>query len=364
MEIPPQQTQETPPQNNLPPDLINPDMWVGSCYGFDKEMEPSAHLYELGFTQEEFIAIAWLSRLRAQVTRTKLSLFITVDGRHRAGKSRAIAAIACLFSDAFRKNMRKFIVQDADQLLNLIEEIDTKKIKNPVIIIDEAGSSLNSGDWYEAISKSVIKTMTILGYLRPTIFFLAPLKGLILSGIRNMSHVHIKMTRGSNKYAVMVPYEILFNTLKNKPYFRKFRITLFGQPKIISHVRITLPPGDIDSEYSSIEKERKPLMLKDIREDSLKSKIKVAREVVDYDNIAEIVIGQYEKFSLSIKRGGKRLVNAQLIRTKFKLSTQDANAIQAIVNKRLEQEDMALKPAEQKESEERKKDLKLEDIKL
>jgi hypothetical protein len=335
-------------------------------------MEPSETLWELGFTQSEFLAIAWLSRLRAQVTRTGLSLFITVDGRHRSGKSRCWVAIACLFSDSFAKDKKKFIVRDADDMLNLVEECDQKKIINPVIIVDEAGSALNSADWYENIQKAIIKTMTIIGYLHPTIVFLAPIKNLILSGIRQMSHVHVKMTRSSNSYSCAVPYEVHFNSLKSKAYFKKFRITLFGQPKVVDNIRVSLPPKAIDDEYALIEQERKPLMLRDIKEDALTAQIKKARDVVDYDNITKIVHDNWKKYAGSKLNETRKRVNELLIRAPFRLSVNDAKVVAMRVNRMLEEnndpkietevEEAIEEPAQEKQKKKPKGEVPVEDL--
>jgi hypothetical protein len=316
-------------------DPTDPALWKMRCYAYDQNLEPKDNLRELGFTRQELTAIVWLRGMRATVVSTGLSLFITIDGRHRSGKSRFAVTMAALFSKEFEKDMAKFIVTDADSLLNLVEEIESKKIFNPIIIVDEAGSALNSADWYERIQKAIIKTLTIVGFLHPTIIFIAPIKDLVLSGIRKMSHVYMKMTRSTNAYTVIIPYEVVYNSLKGKTYFKKFKITLFGMPIKINAVRVTLPPKWIDEEYGAIEAARKPIMLKDIRADAMKAEIKQKRDVVDFDEISVFVAKNYKYFESERSKPGHLILDHLLIRAKFRIPIRDAQTIQRLAMRKM-----------------------------
>lgn len=320
----------------LPADFnpSDPALWRTRCYAYDKEMEPESEIEDLGYTRQELVALLWMRALRNVVAKQGLSLFITVDGRHRSGKSRFIAALGSLFSDDFHNNLNKYIVADADAMLRLVEEIDTKKIIDPFIVVDEAGSALNSADWYERIQKAIIKTMTIIGYLHPTIVFLAPIKDLVLSGIRKMSHVHMKVTRTTNNYACVIPYEVTYNSFKGKAYFAKYKLHLFGMPIKLNSLRVSLPPKKLDDAYSEIELARKPVMLRDIRNDALKAEIKIKREIIDYEEISDFVVKNPEIFKAESSKPDNLKFDANLIRAKFRSTVRDAQTIQRLAERK------------------------------
>lgn len=316
-------------------DPSDPALWKHGFHAHNAELEPTRDLKKMGFSRHDLAALIWLRNLRNTVSILGLSLFITVDGRHRSGKSRFFATVGALFSNAFEKNMDKYIISDADGLLNIVEHIDTNKIKDPVLIVDEAGSALNSADWYERIQKAIIKTLTIIGYLHPTIIFIAPIKDLVLSGIRKMSHVHVKITRNRNEYATIIPYEVHYNSLKGKPYYKKFRIVMFGQPLKIDAIRATLPPKHIDDMYAAIEATRKPVMLKDIRSDAMKAEIKQKRDVIDFDEISDFVVKNFEFFKTDRSKPDQRRVDSNMIRAKFRIPVRDADTIKRFAEKKL-----------------------------
>jgi len=315
-------------------DPSDPQLWERRCYAYDAQMEPDGNITDLGFTREELIGLVLFRQLRAEVVKKGLSLFITVDGRHRSGKSRFIAVLGSLFSEEFKENLKKFIVSDANSLLNLVEEIDAKKILNPFIMVDEAGSAMNSADWYERIQKAIIKTMTIIGYLHPTIVFLAPIKDLILSGIRKMSHIHLKITRSNNNYACVVPYNVHYNSFRGKPFFSKFKLNIFGMPIRLNSLRVSLPPKELDAAYSAIELERKPIMLREIRNDAVKAAIKEKRDVLDYEEISDFIVKNPKLFESEKSRPDALKFNSNLVKAKFRCSVRDAQTIQVIAERK------------------------------
>ena len=265
-------------------------------------------------------------------------LFITNDWlvTHNSGKSRGFHYISCLWSKAFEQDMNTFNVSDADQLLALVEKIRSEGIWCPVIIVDEAGNSLNTADWFEKMQKAVIKTLTVIGILLPTIIFIAPNKNLVLSGIRNLSHYHVRVERTSNDHARMTFVEVHYNSLQNKTYFKKPRVRYLGMPIKLRYITITLPPKHINDAYDEIEKTRKPIMLKEIRDEAMRSRIKQEREVVDFDRIADLISKNPHIFETDRSRPDKIRLDANLIRAKFKLSYRDAETIKRLAEKNMD----------------------------
>jgi hypothetical protein len=314
----------------------DPSLWSAPCRGYNPLCGPDETLKALGYTRKSLLALAIIRDLRNTVVQNKLSLFVVVDGRHRAGKSLMVFTLSWLISRSFKKNPARYIVKNAEDLLALIPQINQEKIYNPVIIIDEAGSSLNSSDWQERVMRAVIKTLAVIGYLHPTIFFIAPLKSQILKGIRDMCHVYIKVNRSNNNYAIVTPYTMQSNSLMNKVYAKKFKIHFFGQPIKINSIHISLPPKDLQEMYSKIELERKPLMLQDIRSDITRLAKPTRKKIVDVAGICkQITDDAVIRKSLESKtsKPDNMKLNANLIAQKFQVSMVNAQTIKSILEK-------------------------------
>lgn len=323
-------------------DPTDPKLWKTNFFCFDKLSEPFDSIEKYGFSEEELLALLWIRQLRHRVKVTGLSLFLTIEGAHRSGKSRFAVTLGCLFSKDFLADMGRYIVSNSDQLLDLIEYIEKNHIIDPVILVDEAGASLNSGDWFESMQKAVIKTFTIIGWLHPTIIFVAPIKDMILAGVRKMSHWLIKVNRKSNDYTTIIPYEITYNSMKGVPYYKKPKIKLFGIPRKINSIRITLPPKEIDDQYNEIEKARKPIMISDIRSDAGGGKVKVTKPMPDFKIIADLatfVAVTPELFSTGQKRDGEWKIDHDIIESKFsdqyQMNSKIAKKVKTLAKSRL-----------------------------
>lgn len=314
-------------------DPTDPNLWSGTCYAFNTRNEPPEVLSELNLNSRDLNGIVFMRGLRNVVIEKKLSLFITIEGRHRSGKSRFAIGIGCLFSNRFQREMDQFVVTDSESMLNLVDRIDKEKIKNPVIVVDEAGNSLNSADWFEKIQRAIIKTMTVIGYLLPTIIFIAPTKDLILSGIRKMSHVHIRMYRFNNDYSMAIPYQVKYSSLKGKTYYPRFKLKIFGKPIRFLGLKVTKLPPYIDEKYSKIELARKPLMLKDIRDDAIKAQIKSVRQVFDPEQFVELINKEPKKFAADRYRPDNPKFDANLISAIMKISYRNAEVVKRLAER-------------------------------
>ncbi len=312
------------------PEDFNPNdenIWEKNCFAFDFSSEPDVDFSEYDLSSEDVLGLIWLKNLREVVTSQGLSLFITVDGRHRTGKSRFVATMSCLFDKTFEKHMEERIVQSAEELLRLVEKIDREQIKNPVIVVDEAGATVSSMDWFEKVQKAIVKTMTVIGYLHPTIIFITTVRDLVLSGIRKMSHVYMKVTRSNNRYACVVPYDIQYNSMRKKYYHHRQIVRINGIPITLNKVKVTLPPPEIDERYSKIELSRKPQLLQEIKDDVKKAKIKSQRQIPDLKELANSVAENFEDFKTSRSRAGDRRVDVDIIAVKYRVPYRYAKVV-------------------------------------
>jgi hypothetical protein len=252
-----------------------------------------------------------------------------------------------IFDASYFTNMKTRVVQTAEDLLDLIKVLQDEKILNPVIIIDEAGASMASSDWFERIQKAVIKTMQIIGFLHPIIIFIAPIQDQIASGLRKMSHVFIRVVRKSNKYTKLYPATVSYDSRTKKYYYPRPRVKVFGTTYTIPYIKITMPPRELVEMYEQIEQARKPLMLEDIRQDSKMSQIKKQKEMFDYEKTSVFCTQNLERYET---RRSRKAVNeqfreialdSQMIRHDFKCTEAQAKIV-----KRLAEESINKKQAE------------------
>ena len=321
--------------NSLAFNPANPGIWAAPCYAYNPNLVPDKDLAKMGYNRKTMLAISVIQELRDTVVERGLSLFVLVDGRHRAGKSRLVYLLACIISRDFEKNPEHFMVKDAEELLTLIAEIDAKKIKNPVIIVDEAGSALNRADWQEKVQNAVIKTLNVVGYLHPTIFFCAPLRNFILKGIRDMAHVYIKVSRNSKKYASAQVYRMSYNSLYNKQYSSKFRINFFGQPIKVNSINVSLPPKNLDARYSEIEMARKPKTLQDIHTEAHQMQVEKKRVAPDFDGMVEEVRKDLKAYTAHSSHPERIKINAFAVRAKFGCSLINAQQVKYLVENKV-----------------------------
>lgn len=285
--------QQIEPMSARPTDYSG--LWERDAYAFDLKHD-SAEL-ESVLNLKELVGLTWLISLRNQVVVNRLSLIITIEGRHRSGKSIFGAVdLAMIFDKTYLPAMKTRIVQDANQLLELIKFLRDNRVSNPVIIVDEAGASLSSLDWYERIQKAVIKTMQVIGFLHPIIVFIAPVNDQIASGLRKMSHLFIKVSRKSKKFARIMPYNVSYDSRSRKYYYPRPRIKIFGTTYTVAGIKISMPPKELAQMYQDIEEERKPVMLEDIKEEAQMADIKKQKQIFDYDKTANFVASNLSRY--------------------------------------------------------------------
>lgn len=284
---------------------------------------------ELGLEQEHILGIGFFRYLYNVTHVQKLSLLILSDGRHRAGKSLCWVTTGCILDDTFERDMEKRVCYDAESFLDIVQEINEKKIPFPFIMVDEAGSSLNASDWYEKMQKAIIKAITIIGFLHPTIVFITTNRALMLGGVKKQAHLYVHIRPDSaRRFSKMLPYHVVWNPLKmdEKPRYRKIRISMYGRRISLDVLKLPLPPKHIFERYTKLEMDRKPKLLANIREDVTKSKIKKEKEFFNRKTALDQILELPEVF------GARKVKNTWryddiLIKTRYKIPTREAMAL-------------------------------------
>ena len=170
----------------------------------------------LVINSQELNALAFLKRRREQVHITGLTLLAHFDGRHRSGKSVSAALIAAIWDKTFLKNFERRVVHNAEDFLEEMRRIEKEGIMGAVILVDEAGQSMGASDWYQQFADAIQKSIQVFGYLHIIILFVSPVKDFLLSGLRKMTNMYIRVKRFNNQEANLIIYDIDYGLRKNK----------------------------------------------------------------------------------------------------------------------------------------------------
>ena len=302
--------------------------WESPSFGLNPG-EARYSYRDLGLEQEHILALGFFRYLYNVTHVQKLSLLVLTDGRHRSGKSLFWVTAGCILDKSFEKNMESRVCYDAEKFLDLVQEINDKKIPFPVILVDEAGNTLNAADWYEKMQKAIVKALTVIGYLHPTIIFITTNRALLLAGVRKQAHlyVHVKPDK-SRKFSRVLPYHIMWNPLKmeDKPRYKKIRISMYGRRIALDCIKVPMPPKHIADRYATLEAEMKPKILAELIDDVTKSKINKVKAFFDMRKALDQVLLSPQAFGMK-SRKNKKSMDETIIRMRFKIPNREALAL-------------------------------------
>ena len=301
---------------------------------FDASAEPYA---ELPLSRDTLLFYVIMNDFYKRLHSLKMSLFITMDGVHRSGKSVFAYFMAKLLDPTFEENPKARYVKNPEQMLRLIREIKERKIKGAVILVDEAGASLNSAEWYDEMMRALVKTFTVIGYLNPCILFIAPVKDMFISSARKMSHYHMRFDRTSSMSSRADIYKVIYSSLRQKYFHKHPIIHMFHMKTKLCGIRIGKPPKWLLDEYAALEQENKPVLLDEIENDALAAKGRreakeQRRQKYDVEQIADDVLANMEKYESKRSRQGKHgfMLSSALIMVRKKLPAEIARAVKEI----------------------------------
>ena len=251
----------------------------------------------LVINSQELNALAFLKRRREQVHITGLTLLAHFDGRHRSGKSVSAALIAAIWDKTFLKNFERRVVHNAEDFLEEMRRIEKEGIMGAVILVDEAGQSMGASDWYQQFADAIQKSIQVFGYLHIIILFVSPVKDFLLSGLRKMTNMYIRVKRFNNQEANLIIYDIDYGLRKNRMdyYYKKPRLSIFGQKITLKKLKIRNPPKWFLEKYQKLEQERKPKIMEQLRNKGIKKQQIEAREGTFEDKV-KFVMENYEMF--------------------------------------------------------------------
>lgn len=276
---------------------------------------------------EHILGLSILRQLYRRVHKQRKTLILHIGGEHRSGKSQLAVYLGAVLDKTFVDNFEKRVVHNQKTLLEAIEDINEKKIYGACVVIDEAGSTTAALSYQQEMAKSISESVQILGFLRIILIFVSPVRGFVLSSLRQMMHKSFYTKRESDEYTECQMYNLLYNNFAEEPYKAKPRVRLFGSRIIVPSIKFHKPPKWLSDKYEALEQQRKPIMLSALRERSTASEAKEKPAKVDLNKIIETIkLNPVPFLSTNSKPTAIRL-SVDRLRGKLNLTTTDAKFV-------------------------------------
>lgn len=297
-----------------------------------------ASAIKLPISQEELIGLAFVRHKRNEVVRAGLSFLGSFDGRHRSGKSLAAATFAYLWDPTFYPNFNARIVRDHREFFDAWENVAKCGIDGAVVQVDEAGVSMASSDWYETWLKHITKMVQMFGYLHPVVLFVAPIKDFVDSRLRKMFQGYFKVRRYNSEYSCIYPYDVEFNTIRNKWFYRKPKIRIMDQERYITRIILSRPPDFLIDSYVKFELSNKPRMIQELQDDLKKADANKQKHEVDINKTIEFVCANYKLFESEKSKPDNVILSAVHVSFYFKVPIRTAQYIVDMAKKKIRAE--------------------------
>jgi len=139
----------------------------------------------------------------------------------------------------------------------------------------------------------------MFGYLYPVILFVAPVKDFVDSRLRKMFHAYYKVERYDNESTTITPYNLKYNTIRNKWFYKKPVIRLGGQEIVLRRLRLTRPPAFILDRYRNLELSRKSIMMENFVAEMKRSEAKDVKKTRDIKAVIDFVTENHMLFASS-----------------------------------------------------------------
>lgn len=273
-------------------------------------------LPDLNMSSEELNGVALLKRRREMVHTYGFTMLAHLDGRQRSGKSISAILLAILWDKSFLANFDRRIVHTADDFLEEIRRIEAENIKGAVIVVDEAGYSMSASDWYQRFADAIQKSIEVFGYLHIVVLFVSPVKDFLLSGLRKMTNIYIRVKRFNNNETNLIMYDIDYGLRKNRMdyFYKKPRLSVFGQKITMRKLKIRNPPKWLLDKYRALEQRRKPKIMEELRIKGIHQQQEAAK-IGTFEDKVKFVIENYEIFKADRATPLEPRLDADLIKS-------------------------------------------------
>ena len=259
----------------------------------------------IGEYYHNFLALAYLRNIRTHCVDRKFTFLASFAGRHRSSKSTTATYFGYLEDDTFWKYYESRVVSNPRQFMEAVDQIaslssDPEHPKRScVIVVDEAGNSMASSDYYENFMKTISKVTMMFGYLSLQVYYCGIMRSFVDSRIRKMFHTAFEVSRYSNDYSIVRPYTIKYSPFLKKEFFKHPIINFMGHRITLERLVIHKPPDFIIERYENLAGIRKPEMLSNYTQDIQRDEIKRTKEGIDIDSVVRTVVENYKNFEAS-----------------------------------------------------------------
>ena len=333
--------------------LENP-VWLRRAFTADKD-----HLNSVLMSKPlgDLLAAAYIKSIRNSVHRVGLSFLGSFTGPHRTGKSVSACLFAHYLDPTFWPNFEHRVIQSPYQFMTCMENIIKDEIIGAAIVVDEAGTTFSSGDWYEKWMKTIQKFLQVCGLLKPIILFVAPNREFIVSGMRKLIVAEHHMKKYDKEFARMSCYNVKYNFMKKgDPYFfRRPVIRIGGQTITLKHINVFEPPAWFVNRYRNLTEPDKKSRLTAWTAEVQKIITNQEDEgEPDYDALIEEIWNKKEIFFGRLSRDGNQKVDQTQLEIQYNLKPKHAKYIAERIERRLaenaaQKEDMLLLKAQREE---------------
>jgi len=314
---------------------VNDPVWKRRAFTADKD-----HLNSVLMSKPlgDLLSVAYLKSVRNMVHRTGLSYLGSFTGPHRTGKSISACLFAHFWDTTFWDNFEQRVIQSPYQFMTCMNNIIKDEILGAAIVVDEAGTSFSSGDWYEKWMKSIQKALQICGLLKPIILFVAPNREFIVSGMRKLIVAEHHMKKFDAEFTRMSCYHVKYNFMKKgDPYFfRRPVIRIAGQNITLKHINIHSPPQFFIDRYKALTEPDKKERLNQFTEEVHKIIAGADNEgEPDYEQIIEDIWQKKELFFGRINREGAQTIDQTTIEVQYGIKQKYAKFVKDRIERRL-----------------------------
>lgn len=289
----------------------------------------------------DLLAVAYLKSIRTHVHRNGLSYLSSFTGPHRSAKSVSASLFAHILDSTMWDAFESRIIQSPYQFMTCMKGIIDDEIIGASVVVDEAGTTFSSGDWYEKWMKVIQKFLQTCGMLKPKLFFVAPNREFIVSGMRKLIIAEHHMKKFKPEFSRMSCYHVKYNFMKKgDPYFfRRPVIRIAGQNITLKHINIFEPPKWFVDRYRNLtEPDKRDRMSKWTKEaQKLISGQEEEEEDIDYDTLIEEVWQNKGTFFGRVNREGLPVIEQNTLEIELGIKPKQAKYIKERIDKRLRQ---------------------------
>ena len=313
--------------------LLDIPKWQASAFTFDGDYNATALTSR---RLEELLALAYLKSVRRTVVSTGLSYLASFSGRHRSGKSVTACTWAHLWDHTFWNYFETRVVQSPQDFVRAMEIVIKDNTKGAAFVVDEAGATMASSDWYEKWIRALQKTLQICGMLKPMILFVAPSRDFIVSGMRKLIVAEHYLERHHTDYTTIKAYHVKYSSIKHDYYYKKPMVKIADTTYQLNRIHQHAPPEWFLERYKNHTEPKKVDMMtafSDVVKASVAEKDQDTEP--DYEGLIEDVFQKKDIFFSRTSKDGYMRIDQAALEIHYKLRPKFAKYIKDRVERRI-----------------------------